>query len=82
MDTTTTHPAHPSNPSNELSFAEQAARGAFGHNYVHPLDREFQDREPRWQKLGTVAGGVVNRLRRQRDHDDHHHDVDAAKVPA
>ena len=51
-----------------LAFAQAAAHDAFGKFYVHSCDRTFVDHEPRWQKLGDVADGVVNRLRRQRDH--------------
>ena len=49
-------------------FAAQAARDAFGRYYVHPRDRKFQDHPPSWQKLGDVSDGVVDRLRRRRDH--------------
>ena len=68
-------------PRSTLSFAQAAAQDAFGKYYVHSRDRAFIDHEP-WKKLGDAADGVVDRLRRQRDHDGHHHDVDAAKVPA
>ena len=47
-------------------FATQAARDAFGKQYVRPRDRAFVDHEP-WQKLGTVTDGIVDRLRRRRD---------------
>ena len=57
-----------------LTFAEQAAAAEFGRNYVKPWSRDFVDHEPHWQKLGTVADGVVDHLRRQRVHDDHHLD--------
>ena len=55
-----------------LTFAEPAAAAEFGRNYVQPWNRDFVDHEPRWQKLGDVADGVGDRLRRQRDHDDQH----------
>ncbi len=62
-------------------FAAQAARNAFGKYSVRPRDRDFHDHEPRWQRLGDVADGVVDGLRHRRDfhlaglHNDVGHDM-------
>ena len=64
-----------------LTFAEQAAQNAFGKHWADPRSRDFKDHGPNWQKLGDVADGVVDRLRRRRDHgladlDDHQINID------
>lgn len=43
-------------------FAAQTARAAFGKYYVRPLDRDFQDHGPRWQKPGDVSTRIVEGL--------------------
>ena len=50
---------HPdtSNPD----FAAQAAQDALGKHYVHPLDRDFQDHGPNWQRLDHIAQSIVER---------------------
>jgi len=42
-------------------FAAQAAQDGFGKHYVHPLDRNFQDHRPNWQRLDQVAQSIVER---------------------
>ena len=59
MNTVYTKSPDQSTADNAPSFAEQAARDAFGRDYVHPLDRAFEDREP-WQR------GAENRNSRIR----------------
>jgi len=46
----------------DADFAEQAAAGAFGPNYVAPTDHDFTDRRPgEWQLLGDVATRVLHK---------------------
>ena len=67
MPTIYTNPADPSNPHNEPSFAEEAAAAELGRSYIHPLDRNFEDRPPPdLQPPDDVDQDVVEEIGRHR----------------
>ena len=59
------------------SFAEEGAASAFGKFYIHPVDRNFVDRQPyrrsvrlapkTWHQLGAVAADVLRATIRKED---------------